>query len=48
MGGIAGALVFDHSSFKISGPYLKQMQAPIVHRGPGAPGFWIDVYKRQE
>lgn len=46
MGGIAGALVFDHSSFKISGPYLKQMQAPIVHRGPGAPGFWISDDKK--
>ncbi len=40
MGGIAGALVFERSSFELDEPYLEQMARPIIHRGAAS---WLRV-----
>jgi len=41
MCGIAGALVFDGSDFRISQDYLVRMRDTMKHRGPDGGGHWI-------
>jgi asparagine synthase (glutamine-hydrolysing) len=41
MCGIAGALVFDGSSYAIEEAYLKRMCDAMAHRGPDGEGVWI-------
>jgi len=41
MCGIAGALSFERSSFKVTPSYLAQMRDTMVHRGPDGCGTWI-------
>jgi len=41
MCGIAGALVFDSSDFRITGSYIDSMRDSMVHRGPDGCGTWV-------
>ncbi len=41
MCGIAGALVFKDSSFKVSHAYLETMRDTMIHRGPDGAGTWL-------
>lgn len=41
MCGISGTLVFDHSGFRITEPYLAGMRDTMSHRGPDGAGLWV-------
>lgn len=41
MCGLAGALVFSNSDFRVTEPYLTSMRDTMVHRGPDGAGTWI-------
>src|SRR3990172_9272400 len=38
---IVGTLVFDHSAFRVTPPYICRMRDTMVHRGPDGAGHWI-------
>jgi asparagine synthase (glutamine-hydrolysing) len=41
MCGIVGAIAFEHSSFRLSRPYITRMRDTMVHRGPDGGGAWV-------
>ena len=41
MCGIAGALVFEESEYRITGSLIESMRDTMVHRGPDGAGLWI-------
>lgn len=41
MCGIAGALVFEGSEYRITGSLIESMRDTMVHRGPDGAGLWI-------
>ncbi|SFQ98642.1 asparagine synthase (glutamine-hydrolyzing) [Desulfoscipio geothermicus] len=41
MCGIAGAMTFKNSCFKITEPYINRMRDTMVHRGPDGAGTWV-------
>jgi asparagine synthase (glutamine-hydrolysing) len=43
MCGIAGTLVFEDSSFRVTDSYLTRMRDSMTHRGPDSGGNWIDA-----
>lgn len=43
MCGIAGALVFEESGYRITESYIASMRDTMVHRGPDGAGAWISA-----
>lgn len=41
MCGVAGALVFEGSGFRVTPPYLDRMRDTLAHRGPDGAGTWV-------
>ena len=41
MCGVAGALVFEESEYRITESYIASMRDTMVHRGPDGAGLWI-------
>ncbi len=46
MCGVVGAIVFDSSSFHVTGAYISRMRDSMAHRGPDGVGIWIDPDRR--
>ncbi|MDA9608776.1 asparagine synthetase B, partial [SAR86 cluster bacterium] len=42
MCGLAGALSFNSSDFKVTESYITKMRDTMVHRGPDGEGTWVD------
>lgn len=45
MCGLAGALVFDSSEFRLNSLYIEALRDTMVHRGPDGCGTWINEEK---
>ncbi len=46
MCGINGTLVFEHSGFRVTEPYLARMRDTMAHRGPDGAGLWLSKDRR--
>jgi asparagine synthase (glutamine-hydrolysing) len=46
MCGIAGALTFSDSQFRVDAAYLERMIETIAHRGPDGAGTWVSPDRR--
>jgi asparagine synthase (glutamine-hydrolysing) len=41
MCGIVGVIAFEHSSLRLSRPYITRMRDTMIHRGPDGGGAWV-------
>lgn len=46
MCGIAGAFVFQNSSFSLNEPFITTMRDTMVHRGPDGGGTWVSPNRK--